>query len=101
MPHKKPMTDAQLAKWEASRDMEAELAASVRQMRAGKTHAVYSPVIAVRQKTGLSQSGFAALLGVSLRTLQGWEQGRREPTGAAKTLLAIAEKMPEALRAVA
>ena len=101
MPHKKPMTDAQLAKWEASRDMEAELAASVRQMRAGKTHAVYSPVIAARQKTGLSQSGFAALLGVSLRTLQGWEQGRREPTGAAKTLLAIAEKMPEALRAVA
>ncbi len=42
-------------------------------------------------KTGLSQNAFAELLGVSVRTLQDWEQGRREPCGAAKTLLKIAE----------
>lgn len=48
-------------------------------------------------KTGLPQSAFAELLGVSVRTLQDWEQGRREPSGAAKSPLKIAEKHPEAL----
>jgi transcriptional regulator with XRE-family HTH domain len=43
----------------------------------------------------------AALLGVSPRTLQDWEQGRREPTGAAKTLLRVAERHPEVLRELA
>ena len=49
-------------------------------------------------KSGLSQSDFAKLLGVSVRTLQDWEQGRREPSGAAKTLIAITERRPEVLR---
>lgn len=98
---KKPMSDAQLAAWEAGRDLEAELLESVRQMKRGEGTVVYSPVIAARQNSKLSQTQFAQLLGVSVRTLQGWEQGRREPTGAAKTLLAIAQKMPEALRMVA
>jgi len=44
---------------------------------------------------------FAALPGVSVRTLQEWEQGRRNPSGAAQTLIAIAEKRPEVLRALA
>lgn len=48
--------------------------------------------------SGLSQSAFAALLGVSTRTLQDWEQGRRKPTGAAQTLLRVAVAHPEALR---
>lgn len=100
MPSKKvskPMTDAELEAWEATRDLEAELIESARQMAEGKTSTVYSPVIAARKGSGLSQSQFAALLGVSVRTLQGWEQGRRQPTGAAKALIAIAQKSPQIL----
>jgi len=58
-------------------------------------------VTSIREKTGLSQARFAQLLGVSVRTLQDWEQGRRAPSGAAKTLLMIAEKNPRALLEVA
>lgn len=54
----------------------------------------------VRQSVGVTLAKFASLLGVSVRTLQEWEQGRREPTGAAKTLLTIALRTPEVLRAV-
>ena len=58
-------------------------------------------VASICEKTGLSQSRFAQLLGVSPRTLQEWEQGRRAPSGAARTLLLIAEKNPRALLEVA
>jgi putative transcriptional regulator len=58
-------------------------------------------VAAIREKTGLSQPDFARLLGVSVRTLQEWEQGRRAPTGAARTLLHIAARNPKALLDVA
>lgn len=54
--------------------------------------------LAARAKTGLSQSRFAALLGISVRTLHDWEQGRRAPSGAARTLLTIALRHPEVLR---
>ena len=50
--------------------------------------------------SGLSQQKFADVLGVSARTLQDWEQGRRKPTGAARSLLAIAAKRPDVLREV-
>jgi putative transcriptional regulator len=85
----------------SKRDLAAELLRSVREMKAGQTRVVSSPVIEARQKTGLSQSQFAALLGVSVRTLQGWEQGRKQPSGAARTLLAIASVNPKAVLAVA
>jgi len=58
-------------------------------------------ISSIREKTGLSQSRFAELLGVSVRTLQEWEQGRRKPSGAARTLLMIAEKNPRVLVDVA
>jgi putative transcriptional regulator len=65
----------------------------------GKRYEIEEPdVKKVREHVGLSQSAFAALLGVSVRTLQDWEQGRRKPTGR-RSLLRIAEKHPEALRA--
>lgn len=102
MPSKtKPLAEAQLREYESKRDLAAELLESVQQMRAGKTQVVSSPAIEARERTGLSQSQFAALLGVSVRTLQGWEQGRKQPSGAARTLLAIARTNPKALLAVA
>ncbi len=50
---------------------------------------------AIREKTGLSQNQFALLVGVSKRTLENWEQGRRNPTGPAKALLRILDADPE------
>jgi putative transcriptional regulator len=95
------LSKAELSAYEAKRDLAAELLQSVREMKAGNLHVVSSPVIEARRKTGLSQSQFAALMGVSVRTLQGWEQGRKQPSGAARTLLAIASTNPRALVAVA
>jgi putative transcriptional regulator len=60
-----------------------------------------SNVLSVRSKLGLSQSKFAAVLGISPDTLQNWEQGRRTPTGPAKVLLKIAARHPEVLLEVA
>ena len=58
-------------------------------------------VAEARAKTGLSQEKFAALLGISPRTLRDWEHGRRTPSGAAKTLLRIAATHPDVLRELA
>lgn len=81
---------------------QADLLKSVRDMKAGRAGRVtqVEPTAAAlaRAKVGLSQSAFAALPGVSTRTLQDWEQGRRQPTGAAQTLLRVAALHPEALR---
>lgn len=51
----------------------------------------------IRAKLGTSQSEFASMIGVSVRTLQNWEQKRREPEGPARALLRVAEKNPQAL----
>ena len=100
-----PVTVKPTRKNTAKRNLGAELLQSVQQMKAGRAAKVHkvavSPVISARMKSGLSQSAFAKLMGVSVRTLQDWEQGRREPSGAAKTLIAIAERSPEVLKAVA
>ncbi|WP_423598798.1 helix-turn-helix domain-containing protein [Roseateles sp. MS654] len=78
-----------------------DLLASVRQMKAGQaariTRVVVPGAAEARARTGLSQADFADLLGVSKRTLQEWEQGRREPTGAARALLRVAMAHPEVL----
>ena len=79
-----------------------DLLASVKQMRRGQaarsTKIKLAPVAEARASVGMSQQEFAELLGVSPRTLQDWEQGRREPTGAARTLLKVAVKHPKLLR---
>jgi putative transcriptional regulator len=93
----KVLSAKELVAFEANRDLAAEILQSIRDMKAGKTHVVFSPAAEAREKTGLSQSQFAALLGVSVRTLQGWEQGRKQPSGAAQTLLTIARTNPKAL----
>jgi len=54
-----------------------------------------SPSKTIRKRLKLSQSAFASLMGVSPRTIQDWEQGRRTPKGPAKSLLRIAEQHPE------
>ena len=79
------------------------MAKSKRNIRRGEYgRMVNVPHIAgIREKTGLSQARFAQLLGVSVRTLQDWEQGRRAPSGAARTLLMVADKNPRALLEVA
>ena len=52
-------------------------------------------VQAIRKKTGLSQSEFAGMIRVSVKTLQNWEQRRRSPTGPAAALLHIVAKEPQ------
>jgi putative transcriptional regulator len=55
----------------------------------------------IRERTGLSQTRFASLIGVSKRTLENWEQGRRNPMGPARALLKIVESDPKgAVRAL-
>lgn len=49
----------------------------------------------IRQRMNLSQSAFAGMMGVSLRTVQDWEQGRRKPSGPAEALLRIADQKPD------
>ncbi len=85
------------------RDIGTEILEGIRQIKRGETGRIVSfpSVRSIRDKTGLSQVKFAVLLGVSVRTLQDWEQSRRAPSGAAKTLLLIADKNPSALLEVA
>jgi putative transcriptional regulator len=85
------------------RNIGMEILEGIREIKRGEHGRVVNvpPVAAIRESTGLSQSRFAQLLGVSVRTLQEWEQGRRSPSGAARTLLMIAAKSPRALRDVA
>ena len=97
----KPLSAADLERYEANRDLAADLLQAVREMKADQVRVVHTPAIEARRKTGLSQSQFAQLIGISVRTLQGWEQGRKEPSGAARTLLAIAAMNPQAILAVA
>jgi len=122
----------QLAAWEKTRDLNAELSQALGEMKPGewarKTEVTAQPdgsvrrvitrrdgtvekdevvpaeralVALARAATGLSQATFAKLLGVSVRTLQEWEQGRKTPSGAAVTLLKVAARHPEVLQELA
>lgn len=100
---KKKLTEAQLIERDAKRNVGEELLQAVREIKAGKTGRVFNVEVTeaaeARTKLGLSQADFAGMLGVSVRTLQDWEQGRREPSGAAKALLKVATHAPKAVRA--
>ncbi len=91
----KPKPDPEMEKFQA------DLLQSVREYKAGKfarkTEVTPTDALQARTRMALSQSLFAKLLGVSVRTLQEWEQGRKKPTGAAQTLLRVAVRTPEAL----
>lgn len=81
-----------------------DLLESVKQMRRGQAARVtkvrLTEAAEARASIGMSQQEFVELLRVSARTLQDWEQGRREPTGAARMLLKVASKHPRVLRSV-
>ena len=87
----------------SKRDIGKEILDGIREIKRGEHGRVMTvpSVTVIRERTGLSQSRFAQLLGVSVRTLQEWEQGRRAPSGAARTLLIIAHKNPKVLIEVA
>ena len=82
-----------------------KLLQSVREMKAQKfarvTEVHVNEVVQARQGTGLSQSEFARATGVSVRTLQEWEQGRKVPSGAAQSLLKLVSRHPELLAELA
>ena len=92
-----------MARTKTKRHIGREILEGIRQLKRGEHGRIITvpSVASIREKTGLSQARFAELLGVSVRTLQEWEQGRRAPSGAARTLLLIAAKNPDALLDVA
>jgi putative transcriptional regulator len=101
------LTKKALLQRDAERDLNAELLDAIDDLQAGRLgrvtiirrgQVVESPVTQARLAARLSKARFARLLGISKRTLQDWEQGRRQPSRAAKTLLRIAERHPEVLR---
>lgn len=88
----------------SERDIGQEIIAGIQEIKAYKAGQIDlrtrelkepSPPQDIRRRLNLSQAAFAGLMGVSLRTVQDWEQGRRQPSGPAKSLLRIAEQHPE------
>lgn len=86
---------------DAERDIGAELLEAVREIKAGGGRRFTVQVTQAgeaRNKLAMSQPEFADMLGISVRTLQDWEQGRRQPSGAAKALLKVAAASPNVVR---
>ncbi len=91
----------------SKRDIGQEILEGIREIKAHKTGEMIlrthrlkepAPPQEIRAKLELSQAAFAGLMGVSLRTVQDWEQGRRKPSGPAVALLRIAEQKPDVFR---
>jgi putative transcriptional regulator len=101
----KKLTGRALARMEAKRDIWQEVLDGANEIKAGRGKRTSveprSPIARARLDAGLTQAQFAAMLGVSQRTLEQWEQGRRKPSGAAKTLIRVAVLHPEILREIA
>lgn len=83
---------------ELKEGLEEMVAIEKGQKKPVRVHHVFSSqdIKTLRERAGVSQNAFANMLGVSTRTLQDWEQGRRTPTGPAMNLLRLYEAMPEA-----
>lgn len=98
------MNEKELIERDLKRDVWQETLDAVKGIKAGKVGAVRTvelpAVVEARRISGLPQSKFAELLGVSVRTLQDWEQGRRQPSRAAASLIQIAKQRPDVLREV-
>jgi len=98
------MNEKDFIERDANRDVWQETLDAVRNIKAGNVGHIETvelpAVVEARQKAGLSQSRFAELLGVSVRTLQDWEQGRRKPSRAAMSLIQIAKQRPDVLHEV-
>lgn len=100
------MNENELVERDLKRDVWQETLDAVRSIKAGNVGTIHAidikpfPVAEARNKTGLSQAKFAELLGVSVRTLQDWEQGRRQPSRAAASLIQIAKKRPDVLNEI-
>ncbi len=85
----------------AKRDIGQEILDGLKAIKQGEGQrkvVVLPDVLAIREGMKMSQSAFAAMLGVSSRTLQDWEQGRRRPSGPALSLLRVAAVRPDAIR---
>lgn len=86
------------------RDLGQELLESIQSLKKGegKKYRVDLPsdIASIRRDLHLSQSAFASLMGISKRTLEDWEQGRRHPSGPAYSLLRIAQKHPEVFKEI-
>ena len=96
----KKLTKAILER-DAKRDIGAEILEAICEIKAGggrRFTVQVSQATEARLKLGMSQTEFASMLGVSARTLQDWEQGRRQPSGAAKALLKVATASPNVVR---
>ncbi len=86
------------------RDLGKEILDGLKEFKAGggRRYRVTPPeeICSIREGVGVSQQRFAQMLGISLRTLQDWEQGRRRPNQAVQSLLAVAAKRPDVMHEV-
>ena len=93
-----PLSDEELTAFEATRDIKEELKQALQDLQEGRGRVVYSPLIAVRKSAGVTQQQFAEFLGISVDTLEDWEQQRQHPSKTALMMIAIALSKPEVVR---
>jgi len=94
-----PLSKPEIEEWENGRDLLSEIAGNISECASESTvqkrTVEVSEAIHARRMSGISQAEFASKIGVSIRTYQEWEQGRRQPTGAARVLLHLISSKPE------